>query len=71
MRPTLFVVSTIFAAFALVGCQDSAASNSERETHMGDIRAAGPAPAASSAPAPAIPIPAAAPPAPATASAGH
>jgi hypothetical protein len=71
MRPTLLVVSTIFAAFALVGCQDSAASNSERETHMGDIRAAGPPPAASSAPAPAVPIPAAAPPAPATASAGH
>jgi hypothetical protein len=70
MRPTLLVVSTIFAAFALVGCQDSAASNSERETHMGDIRAAGPPPAASSAPAPVVPTPAAAS-AAATASASH
>ena len=36
--PALYVVAV--AAFALVGCQDSYASNSERDTHMGAVRAA-------------------------------
>ncbi len=38
------------APFVLVACQDSYASNSERETHMGEVRAA-PPPSAPAAPA--------------------
>ena len=42
----------------LVGCQDAAASNPERETHMGDVRAAAEqAPALPPAPSNAVAIP--------------
>jgi hypothetical protein len=71
-------LSPVFACLVavLAACQDSAASNSERDTHMGDVRAvplssgsadAAPAAAGQSAKA-AEPVPAAAP-APASASA--
>ncbi len=59
----------ITAAPALAACQDSHASNSERDTHMGDIRAAAPptaamdvasaAPSAGAMPAAPAPVPAA------------
>jgi hypothetical protein len=76
-RPASLCVS-LWAAFALLACQDSYASNSGRDTHMGDVRAAATAPAPSVTPAaPAVPAaapasstapsgnaPAAAPPAP-------
>ena len=60
MRASSPVLACAFAALA--ACQDSAASNSERDTHMGDIHAvpppslvadAGLAAAAQPAPAPA------------------
>ncbi len=58
----LLPLALLGAAFPLVGCQDSYASNSEREAYMGDVRAAAaPAPAASAAAAAAAPAPAAAP----------
>jgi hypothetical protein len=47
-------------SFALAACQDSYASNSERDTHMGEVRAAPPpppAPAASVTPSPAMAAP--------------
>jgi hypothetical protein len=44
-------------AVALAGCQDAAASNPERETHMGDVRAAEPPPPLPPAPANASPTP--------------
>jgi hypothetical protein len=51
------------ALAALAACQDSAASNSERDTHMGDIHAVPPPSlVADAAPAAAQPAPAAAPP---------
>jgi hypothetical protein len=55
------------ALAALAACQDSAASNSERDTHMGDVHAvplssassdAAPAAAAAPPPPPAAPAPA-------------
>jgi hypothetical protein len=46
------------AAWGLAGCQDGAASNPERETHMGEIRAAAdPWPALPPAPSTAAPTP--------------
>jgi hypothetical protein len=58
LRAAAAVALQACAAMALVGCQDAAASNSERETHMGDVRAAvDQAPALPPAPSNAVPIP--------------
>jgi hypothetical protein len=74
--PVSAVLFVAGAALALAGCQDGAASNPERDTHMGTLRAAadpwpalppaptGAAPVSLSAAAPALVAIASAPPAP-------
>ena len=62
--PSRLARGAAFAAVcALAGCtQDGYSSNpNDRETHMGDIRAAAPPPSASAAPAPVAPAPVPAP----------
>ncbi len=52
------VIALLGAAPWLAGCQDAAASNPERDTHMGEIRAAAnPWPALPPAPSGAVPTP--------------
>ncbi len=47
----------IFAAAVLIACQDSSASDAERDTHMGDIHAAMAASSAPQSPFGALPPP--------------
>jgi hypothetical protein len=56
-----FLVIAACGAALLAACQDAASSNAQRETHMGDVRAASTAPPVESAPSAASPAPAASP----------